>query len=102
MLTQFENFLRNNCLGEVFDAPIDVILGEHIVQPDILFITRERLDIIGELNIQGAPDLVVEILSPSTAARDKKKKGRLYFKHGVKEYWLVDPDAKWVDVFKAG
>ncbi|MCL6612834.1 MAG: Uma2 family endonuclease [Peptococcaceae bacterium] len=99
---QFENFLKNNDLGEVFDAPIDIVLGEHILQPDVLFITKERSDIIGELNIQGAPDLVVEILSPSTAAHDKKKKSRLYFKHGVKEYWLVDPDAKIVDVFKAG
>ena len=102
IFNKFENFLKNNYLGEVFDAPIDIVLGEHIVQPDILFIAKGRLDIIGELNIQGAPDLVVEILSPNTAAHDKKKKSQLYFKHGVKEYWLVDPDAKLVDVFKAG
>ncbi|TYO96473.1 Uma2 family endonuclease [Desulfallas thermosapovorans] len=99
---QFENFLRNNNLGEVFHAPIDIVLGKHIVQPDVIFIAKERLDIIGELNIQSAPDLVVEVLSPSTAAHDKKKKSQLYLKHGVKEYWLVDPDAKIVDVFKAG
>lgn len=102
IFNQFENFLKTNFLGEVFDAPIDIVLGEHIVQPDILFIAKERLDIIGELNIQGAPDLVIEILSPSTAVHDKKKKSQLYFEHGVKEYWIVDPDAKFVDIFIAG
>lgn len=102
IFNHFENYLKNNRLGEVFSAPIDVILGEHVVQPEILFISKEHLDIIGELNIQGAPDLVVEILSISTAAHDKKKKSQLYFKHGVKEYWLVDLDAKLVDVFKTG
>ena len=54
------------------------------------------------MNIQGAPDLVVEVLSPSTARYDKKKKSQLYFKNGVKEYWLVDPDQQLVEVFIAG
>ncbi|SFR01382.1 Uma2 family endonuclease [Desulfoscipio geothermicus] len=102
ILLQLGKYIENNPVGEVYSAPIDIVLDNHVVQPDILFVSNDRLDIIGELNIQGAPDLVVEILSPSTAAHDKKKKGQLYFKYGVKEYWLVDPETKFIDVFVAG
>ncbi|SHE39104.1 Uma2 family endonuclease [Desulforamulus putei] len=96
------DFAEKKQLGEVFDAPMDVVLDNQVIQPDIFYISKDRSSIIGELNIQGAPDLVVEVLSPSTAAYDRKKKSRLYFKHGVKEYWLVDPDVKFVDVYVAG
>jgi len=96
------DFAEKNQLGEIFDAPMDVVLENQVIQPDILYISKDRSSIIGELNIQGAPDLVVEVLSPSTATHDRKKKSRLYFKHGVKEYWLVDPDVKFVDVYVAG
>ncbi|WP_003544372.1 Uma2 family endonuclease [Desulfotomaculum nigrificans] len=99
---QFESFLRQNPLGEVYYAPIDVLLGDQVVQPDIIFISDNRLNIVGELNIQGAPDLVIEVLSPSTASYDKKKKGQIYLKYGVKEYWTVDIDAKIIDVYKVG
>lgn len=102
IINQIENFLKETQLGEVYNAPIDVVLGGYVVQPDILFISRDRLDIIGELNIQGAPDLVIEVLSPATAAYDKKKKSQIYFKYGVKEYWLADPDQQLADVFMAG
>lgn len=99
---QLGKYLENNPVGEVYSAPIDIVLDDQVVQPDILFVSNARLDIIGELNIQGAPDLVIEILSPSTAAHDKKKKSQLYFKHGVKEYWLVDLEIRFIDVFVAG
>jgi len=86
-------------VGEVFVAPFDVVLSDtDVVQPDLLFISNERSHIITEENVQGAPDLVVEILSPSTAERDQTFKRSLYAKHGVKEYWLVDTDAKTVTV----
>lgn len=98
---KMENFLENNPMGEAVQE-VDVHLGDEVVAPDVLFISRERLDIIGELNIQGAPDLVIEILSPATAIHDKKKKSRLYLIHGVKEFWLVDPDNRLVDVYVAG
>ena len=98
---KMENFLENNPLGEAVQE-VDVHLGDEVVAPDVLFISRERLDIIGELNIQGAPDLVIEILSPATAIHDKKKKSRLYLIHGVKEYWLVDPELRLVEVFMRG
>ena len=69
-----------------------------VVQPDLLYISNERAHIITDENVQGAPDLVVKILSSSTAERDQTFKRSLYAKHGVKEYWLVDTDAKTVTV----
>ena len=85
--------------GHVYAAPFDVVLSNtDVVQPDLLYISNERAHIITDENVQGAPDLVVEILSPSTAERDQTFKRSLYAKHGVKEYWLVDTDAKTVTV----
>ena len=93
-------FVRKHNLGKVYDAPCDVVLTEHdIVQPDILFISREREHIITEANIQGAPDLIVEILSPSRTWMDQKLKKALYARCGVKEYWIVDPEGRRVEVY---
>jgi Uma2 family endonuclease len=81
-------------LGQIYVAPFDVVLSDtEVVQPDLLFVSQERSHIITHANIQGAPDLVVEILSPSTANRDWTYKRELYARHGVKELWIVDPDA---------
>ena len=92
-------FVKRHNLGVVCSAPFDVVLSDtDVVQPDLLFVSRERLHIITENNIQGAPDLAVEILSPSTSARDRGYKRDLYAKHGVKEYWQVDTDAKRITV----
>lgn len=92
-------FARERHLGEVIDAPCDVYFTEHdVVQPDILFIAAVRMGIIKEKFVQGAPDLVVEILSPSTSEKDRRIKRRLYALHGVQEYWLVDPEARTVEV----
>lgn len=86
-------------LGKVYYAPIDVVLSEHnVVQPDILYISRERLGIIKEACIQGAPDLVVEILSPSTVEWDRVVKRRLYGVYGVREFWVVDPAGRSIEV----
>ncbi|MBX3466099.1 MAG: Uma2 family endonuclease [Planctomycetes bacterium] len=88
-------------LGEVYHAPSDVILAEDtIVQPDLLFVATERLDAFSDRGLEGAPDLVVEILSPSTRARDRGKKREVYARFGVRELWLVDPDRDAVDVFE--
>jgi len=78
-------------LGTVLAAPLDVLLAPtSVVQPDLLFISKERQDIIKEANIQGAPDLVVEVLSPSTAAIDRGGKMALYARYGVSHYWILD------------
>lgn len=82
-------------LGWVFYAPVDVVLSQHdVVQPDMLFISNERANIMTDPNVQGAPDLVVEILSPSTSRLDRTRKRELYERHGVKEMWLVDPEER--------
>lgn len=91
--------LESKGLGEVFLAPFDVVLSEHnVVQPDILFIAKDRSGIVGKANVQGAPDLVIEILSQSTESWDRVSKRRVYSLYGVREYWLVDPDAKTIEI----
>ncbi len=87
--------------GLLLYAPADVIFSEHdIVQPDILWISDARMKIVTKRNIQGAPDLVVEIVSIYTKRKDAVLKRKLYGRYGVKEYWLVDPDQKCLDVFR--
>ncbi len=93
--------------GETFFAPLDVILDDgNCYIPDLLFIKSDRLFILDEKEriVIGAPDLIIEILSKSTAANDKGKKKDNYEKHGVQEYWLVDHKKKSVEVYalKAG
>jgi len=87
--------------GELFFAPIDVQLSEAtVLQPDLVFVAQNRLDLIGKQNVGGAPDLVAEVLSSSTAHRDLTEKKRLYEQHGVREYWIVDSDSETVEVFR--
>ena len=94
-------FVRQHCLGQVLFAPVDVLFSEHdITQPDLVFVSNERAGILTKPNIQGAPDLVVEILSPSTRRRDEEIKGALYEHFGVREYWMIDPDLRSVSVFR--
>ncbi len=100
---QFEMsvFVRDKKLGIVLDAPLDVYLSEtETYQPDIIFISHDRLNIIGEKKIEAAPDLVIEILSPSTAYYDLKHKKHIYELSGVKEYWIVDPMEKSLELYE--
>lgn len=88
-------------LGKVYYAPVDVYLeDEETYQPDIIFISNTRLDIIKKEKIEGAPDIIIEILSPSTAYYDLVHKKELYARHSVKEYWIVDPIGKWIELYK--
>lgn len=92
-------FVKENNLGQVFFAPVDVILSEQdVLQPDLLFVAQERREIISERGCEGPPDLVVEILSPATEQRDRELKRKVYAKYGVPEYWLVDPEAESIEV----
>ena len=87
--------------GRVFAAPTDVVFTEtDVVQPDLLYIAKEQEHLITRENIQGAPDLIVEILSNSTRRRDERLKRNLYEQHGVKEYWIVDPELDSVKLYR--
>ncbi len=94
-----EEFAEPRGLGTIFDAPTDVVLSQHdIVQPDILVVLTERKAILTEKFVAGAPDLVIEVLSPSTEDRDRIAKAKRYATFGVREMWLVDPAAKTIEV----
>jgi Uma2 family endonuclease len=93
--------LQDSGLGEVLPAPLDVVFDRHTVfEPDIMFIRAERLGIVGERNVTGAPDLVVEVLSEGSRDMDLGPKLRTYGRHGVGEYWVVDADAGTMQVFR--
>jgi Uma2 family endonuclease len=93
--------LEERGAGEVLHAPTDVYFSDtETYQPDILFISKERLAIIGEQRIEGAPDLIMEILSPSTAYYDLKAKMRVYENSGVREYWVIDPMEKSIEIYQ--
>ncbi len=88
-------------LGEILIAPTDVYLSDtNVLQPDLLFVSAARASIITERDVHGAPDLVVEIASPSTRRRDRGIKMDLYARHGVTEYWLVDPATAIVETLR--
>ncbi|MFQ5772195.1 MAG: Uma2 family endonuclease, partial [bacterium] len=97
---ELRKFIEKHAIGKIFDAPIDVILSEtNVVQPDILFITNENSEIITNKNIDGAPELIIEILSPSTGYYDLIEKKEIYEKFGVQEYWILDPKKQWVEIY---
>lgn len=93
-------FLAERRLPAPRVAPLDVILADHtVLQPDLLYVSRERSAIVDpDGGTHGAPDLVVEILSPSTASRDLVVKRQLYGQYGVREYWIVDPKERSIEV----
>jgi len=94
-------YAKEHKLGVVVGAPMDVILEPNtIVQPDLLFIRRENMEIITELNIQGSPDLCIEVLSRSTGLHDRHTKKAVYARCGVPEYWIIDSAREIVSVFE--
>jgi Uma2 family endonuclease len=96
------NHLQRHPAGRVFAAPFDVLFSEFdVVEPDLLYISRERFDSITTLqHVRGAPDLVVEVGSPTTRKRDETTKRRLYERAGVQEYWIVDPESDTIKVYR--
>lgn len=101
LITLFGNFCDEHGAGTTFGAPYDVIFGEgDYVEPDLVFVRREREHIIQKHGMIGAPDLVVEVLSETTARRDRGIKRERYAAYGVPEYWLVDLDAKRIEVLR--
>ena len=94
-------YVKKAKTGRMLVAPMDVILSEHnVVQPDVLFISTENRSIITDKNVQGAPDLLVEILSEGNRRHDEVVKRKLYEAFGVKEYWVIDPVLETIKVFR--
>jgi Uma2 family endonuclease len=92
--------IESQKLGQVFYAPVDVELAATtVLQPDIVFVSSARLSIVGTERITGAPDLVVEILSPQREVYDQVTKFEKYVQHGVGEYWIVNPRAENVETY---
>jgi Uma2 family endonuclease len=90
-------------LDEVFYAPIDLYIDkENVLQPDLLFIAKENKDIITHRGVEGVPDLVVEIISPSNIFTDRNKKKKIYQQIGVAEFWIVDPGNKTLEIYSKG
>lgn len=95
------NHVEHQKLGHVLSGPIDVILNdENVFVPDIVFVSNARMKIEVEEGLRGAPDLCVEVLSPSNKALDRETKRVQYARAGVLEYWIIEPSAKTVEVFR--
>ncbi len=93
-------YLRRNKIGRAVAAPMDVIFDQwNVCQPDLLFVSNEQASIIKSGRVFGAPDLVMELLSPSNSYLDLTKKKELYERFGVNEYWIVDPMEHSIDIF---
>ena len=96
-----DSHIRSQKLGTLLFAPMDVVLSEtSVVQPDLLFVSKLREQIITEPYVDGPPDLVIEILSPSTASMDRGGKMRLYAKYGIPHYWIVDATEVTLETFE--
>ncbi|MBI1956514.1 MAG: Uma2 family endonuclease [Acidobacteria bacterium] len=95
--------VERESLGEVYIAPLDTIFDQYTaLQPDILFVSKERLAAVGRERIEGAPDLVVEVLSPSTFYKDLRRKMAVYSRFDVQEYWIADPETKAIELYCRG
>jgi Uma2 family endonuclease len=95
-------WLRTHAVGKLWLAPFDVVLSpSDVVEPDLLYVSNERKALVAtDTNVQGPPELVVEIGSPSTRKRDETIKRELYERAGVSEYWFVDPELDTVRVYR--
>ena len=97
----FRSHLDAHPGGEAFMSPFDVLLSDiNVFVPDLIYVSAERSRFITSKNLQGAPDLAIEILSPTTRSRDERLKRDVYERAGVKEYWLVDPGRDVVDAYR--
>lgn len=95
--------IKAHRLGEIYNAPFDVYLSDHdVFQPDLLFVSNERRSILSPKGVEGAPDLVIEILSPTSEFHDRNTKQSTYAEAGVSEYWLIEPKTQSIEVYLLG
>jgi Uma2 family endonuclease len=101
LAVQIHRLVKERGRGTVLCAPCDVVLAQdQVVQPDILYVSEERRAIVQKAAVMGAPDFLIEVLSPSNRAWDRVRKRRVYGKSGVREYWIVDPEEKTIEVYR--
>ena len=101
LFSTIRSFLKEHRFGKVYVAPFDVFLDEiNVLQPDILFVSNARRSVLTKAGADGAPDLVIEILSPSNAALDRVRKRDVYARCGVAELWLISPESRTVQVYR--
>ena len=94
------HYIKERDLGKLFHAPIDLILeSTSVLQPDLLFVSKVRQQIITERAVEGVPDLVIEILSPGTSRTDRVTKAQIYARYGVPHYWIVDPEQEIIETY---
>lgn len=99
--TEIAKFLEKNPIGKILDAPIDYYVDTYnVVQPDLVYISKERYNILFDRGIRNAPDLIIEIISTGTEDTDRNLKKDLYWRAGVKEYWIVDLEKESIEVYK--
>ena len=102
LATAFGTYLRTHSIGAAFVAPFDVVFSDlDVVEPDLLYISRERAGILTPQHVRGVPDLVIEILSPGTRKTDETIKRKLYERFGVQEYWVVDPELDALKIYRS-
>ena len=100
LLLQLDNHVTEKKLGEVFYAPIDVFLNDYNApQPDLVFVSEAKKGLITNDGIMGVPDLVIEIISPSSVKRDRFQKRTVYERFAVAEYWIADPQNQEIEVY---
>jgi len=101
ILVRIDRYFEQHRSGEVFDSPFDVVLAQDvIVEPDVIVVKNDRASIIGEKNIQGAPNLIIEVVADNTRRLDEIEKRKLYERYGVEEYWIVDPELELVKIYR--
>jgi Uma2 family endonuclease len=97
------DYLEEHPIGKLYDAPFDVYLDQYnVFQPDILVVLNEHLSILTDAGAEGAPDFVVEILSPKTARLDRDNKRRVYATSGVRELWIIAPETRQIAIYLLG
>ncbi|HUI43528.1 MAG TPA: Uma2 family endonuclease [Terriglobia bacterium] len=100
LVAALARYLERRPVGEVLLSPLDVIFSEFdVLQPDLMFILNEHLDIVQDW-VRGVPDLVIEVLSPGSISMDRGPKLKAYARFGVPEYWIVDPEARAIEVYR--
>lgn len=102
LFVKIDNYLTQNPIGEVFSAPLDVVLEDRTApQPDVFFVAKDRDFILDEKEgvVIGTPDLIIEIISPSSVQRDRYQKKEIYQRFAVREFWLIDPQNRSIEIF---